>query len=101
MWKTLTCSSKILPIRFIEACMHGLVAPVHGDEVHVHVDEQVALSDAAADANLFALIRLAYDYVPVRVLGIVIVEPLRVVAGHDLGPQTMLELGFRHPAVET
>src|SRR5215210_1676162 len=83
-----------------QACMHGLVAPVHGDEVHVHVDEKVALGDATADADLFALVRIAYDYVPVRVLGIVIVEPLRVVAGHDPAPQAMLELGFRHPAVE-
>ena len=84
-----------------QARVHGLVATVHGDEVHVHVDEQVALGDAAADADLFAQLRLAYDDVPVGVLGVVIVEPVRVVAGHDPAPQAMAELGFRHPAVET
>src|SRR5918995_5587340 len=83
-----------------EARMHGLVAPVHRDEVHVHVDEQVAICDAAADADLLAKVRLAYDDVSIRVLGVVVIEPVRVVAGHDRAPQAMPELGFRHPAVE-
>src|SRR5215203_4290061 len=69
--------------------VHGLVAPVHRDEVHVHVDEQVALSDAAADADLLTQVRLADDHVPVRILGIVVIQPIRVVAGHDPGPQAM------------
>src|SRR5215211_7317716 len=83
-----------------EARVHGLVAPVHRDEVHVHVDEQVALGDAAADAHLLAQVRLADYYVPVRVLGVVVVEPVRIVAGHDPTPQAMAELGLRHPAME-
>src|SRR5215217_2462266 len=83
-----------------EASVHRLVAPIHRDEVHVHIDEQVALGDAPADADLLAQVRLAYDDVPVRVLGVVVIEPVRVVAGHDPAPQTMLELGFCHPAVQ-
>jgi hypothetical protein len=80
--------------------VHGLVAAVHRDEVHVHVDEEVALGDAAADADLLAPLRLTDYDVPVRVLGVVVVEPVGVVAGHDLLAQAVPKLCPRHPPVE-
>src|SRR5918911_1186358 len=83
-----------------EASVHGLMAAVHRDEVHVHVDEQVALSDTAADADLLAPIRLAEDDVPVRILGVVVVEPVGVVTGHDPVAEAMTELSLRHPTVK-
>src|SRR5829696_202464 len=83
-----------------QAGVHRLVTAVHRYVVDVDVDEQVALGDATTYADLLAPLRLPDDDVPVRVLGIVVVEPLRVEARHDPVSQAVPELRLRHAAVE-
>src|SRR5215210_3056290 len=83
-----------------EASVDGLVAAVHRYVVDVDVNEQVALGDTTADADLFSSLRLPDDDVAVRVFGVVVIEPLRVEARHNPVSQAMPELGLRHPAVE-
>ena len=83
-----------------EARVDGLVPAVHGDEVDVHVHQQVALGDAAVDRHLLALFRLADSDVVLLVLGVVVVEAVGVVLGHYLVAKTVSELGLGHPAVQ-
>jgi hypothetical protein len=78
----------------------GLVTAIHRDVVDVNVDEQVALGDTAADADLLSPLRLPDDDVSVRILRVVVIEPLRIEARHDPVAQAMPKLGLRHPAVE-
>jgi hypothetical protein len=76
------------------------VAAVHGDVVDVHVHKQVTLGDTAVDRHLLALFGLSNAYVVLLVLGVVVVEAIRVVTGHDLLTQAMAQFALCHPAVQ-
>ena len=57
-----------------EARRRALVATVHGHEVDVHVDDQVALGGPAAELHVFAVGCLAEYHHAVGILGVVVVE---------------------------
>ena len=63
-----------------------LVAAVHGDEVDVHVDEQVRLGRAAVDRDHLALVGRAEQRHAVRILGVVVVVAVRVERVEDFSP---------------
>ena len=84
-----------------ETCGRALPAAVHGYEVDVHIDDEVALGCSSAYLHCFAVIGGAdYDHA-VRVFGIVIVETARrgerVIYSVAHG---VAQLGFGHAAVE-
>src|SRR5215210_4865626 len=83
-----------------DAGVDGLVPPVHGDEVYVHVDDEVALGGPAADAYLLPTLRVPDDRVPLFVLCVVVVEPVGVEGGHDPLAQGPPELLLRHAPVQ-
>src|SRR5207253_9639058 len=51
---------------------HALVAAIHGDQVDVHVDEQVALGGSPIDLHVLALVGGAQVHEGGGVLGIVL-----------------------------
>jgi hypothetical protein len=76
------------------------VAPVHRDQVDVHVDEKVALRGPPVDGHHLAEVGALQLHHPVGVLGVVVVVALGVVGVEDLLPHHPLHLRLGHPAVE-
>ena len=83
-----------------EADADRLVAAVHRDDVDVHVDQQVGIGGALGELDGLAVAGLAEIDDLVRVLGVVVVEPVRVELVEDAGADGALELGRGHPAVQ-
>ena len=79
---------------------HRLVPAVHGDEVQVHVDEQIALDGLAIQLDDLAVVGRADLLHPLGVFGVVVVEALRPVGVEDLRADHVPHLGSRHAAVE-
>ena len=79
----------------------GLVPAVHGDEVDVHVDEQVALGRAAVDLDVLAVVGEPEVDEVRRVLGVVLEQQaVRRERLEDAVAEGVAELGVGHPAVE-
>ena len=79
----------------------ALVAAVHGHEVDVHVDEQVALGRPLGDLDLLALVGLAEEREVVGVLGVEVVE--QAVGGEgvvDPVAHRVAQLGLGHAPVQ-
>ena len=83
-----------------EAGPDRLVAAVHGDEVQVHVDDQVRLGRAAVDDHLLAVGGRAQGDQTLRVLGVVVVVAVRVEGLEDGRPHHALHLGLGHVPVQ-
>ena len=83
-----------------EADRDRLVAAVHRHDVDVHVDEQVGLGGALGQLDGLAVAGLAEADDRVRVLGVVVVEPVGIELVEDPRADRALELGRRHPAVQ-
>ena len=79
----------------------ALPATVHGHEVDVHVDDQVALGGAAADLHLLAVVGDADDDHAVGILCVVVVEPARRGEGvvHPVA-DGVAQFGSGHAAVQ-
>ena len=78
-----------------------LPAAVHGDEVDVHVDDQVALGRPAVDLHLLAVRRGAEVGHAVGVLGVVVVEqPAWGEGVVDAVADGVAQLGLGHAPVE-
>ena len=80
---------------------HALVAAVHGHQVDVHVDEQVAGGGPLVDLDVLALVGLAEVDEVVGVLGVVLGQ--EAVGGEGLVDpvaQGVAQLGLGHPAVQ-
>ena len=78
-----------------------LPAAVHGDEVDVHVDEQVALGRPLVDLDLLALVGRAEEGEVVGVLGVVVVQ--QAVRGEgvvDPVADGVAQLGLGHAPVQ-
>ena len=83
-----------------QAGADGLVASVHGDEVHVQVDDEVRLGGLARDAHLLVHLGLAQFHDPARLLGVVVRVAVRVVGVENLASYHPLHFLRRHPPVE-
>ena len=84
-----------------EAGGDRLVASVHGDDVDVHVDEQVALGRASVDLDVLAMIGEPEVDEVRGVLGIVLKQ--QAVRGErleDAVAEGVAQLGIGHPAVQ-
>ena len=81
---------------------HGnrLVPPVHRDQVHVDVDDQVRFGGPTVDLDVFLLVGLADVLQVVLVLGIVVGEVGRIEASEHAFPHRALDLLGGHPSVE-
>ena len=78
-----------------------LVAAVHGHDVDVDVDEQVALGRSLVDLHLLALVGRAEEGEVVGVLRVVVVEePLRGEGVVHTVADRLAELALGHPAVQ-
>ena len=77
-----------------------LVAAVHRYQVDVHVDKQVAVGDALVDPDFLILLRLAEQDVALRILGIVVVKPVREETLKDARADPFFDLVRRHPAMQ-
>ena len=79
----------------------ALVAAVHGDEVDVDVDEQVALGRPLVDLDLLALVGRAEEHEVVGVLGVEVVEQaVRREGVVDPVAQGVAQLGLGHAPVQ-
>ena len=79
----------------------ALVAAVHGHQVDVHVDEQVALGGPLGDLHLLALVGLAQERQVLGVLGVEVVE--EAVGGEgviDPVADGVAQLGLGHAPVQ-
>ena len=80
---------------------HALVATVHGHQVDVDVDQQVALRGPPVDLDVLALVGEPQVDQRIGVLGVVLGQ--QAVGGEgvvDAVAQGVAELGFGHPSVE-
>ncbi len=81
--------------------MDGFVAAVHRDKVDIHVHDQVAIGGPFADSDLLAVLRLPDNGVALFVFGVVVVEAVGIILGHDLLAQRPPKLFLRHPPMES
>ena len=80
---------------------HRLVAPVHGHQVDVHVDEQIRRGRPLVDLHVLAVVGQAQVDQVVGVLGIVLLQqPLRCEGVVDPVTHTVTHLGFGQPTVK-
>ena len=80
---------------------HALVAAVHGHQVDVDVDEQVALGGSLVDLHVLALVGETEVDEGIGVLGVVLGEqPVGGKGVVDAVAEGVAELGLGHPTVE-
>ena len=82
-----------------QADPHGLAAAIHGNEVDVHVDQEVGLRGAPVDAHALAVVRDAQLHHPVRGLTVMVVEAVGVILAEDLPSHGAPDFERRHPPV--
>jgi hypothetical protein len=83
-----------------QAHRHRLVPAVHGHQVDVHVDDQIALDGAAVDVDRLALGGLAQVNDAVGILGVVVVVAVGVEGVEDLLAHHALHLALGHAPVQ-
>ena len=83
-----------------EADRRGLRAALQRRAHEVHVDEQVGLGGALVQRDRRAVRPLADDDVPVRVVGVVVVEAIGMEGREVALADGVAKLGRRHPAVQ-
>ena len=79
---------------------HRLVATVHGNQVEVNVDEQVALGGALVDLDQLVLVGAAKVHHAVGVFGVMVVEAVGPEGVEDLVAHRVLDLVRRHATVD-
>ena len=76
------------------------MAPVHGHQIDVHVNEEIGLGDTAVDPDPFTQLGFAELNQAIRVLAVVAVEPVRVVRIEDRPAYAPADFKWLHAPVE-
>ena len=84
-----------------QAHRHALVATVHGNEIDVHIHEEIALDGTAIESHPLAMICLSDLDNVIEIFGVVIVQAVRVIFVIDFRADDLLDLWSSHMAMET